>query len=158
MPTDAERYNLLLQALATGIEDIRKAFEVAFGVVLPSAATLMRSWNASHGQFTQQQTGPDLLPSLTTSPLPGPILFTGSTYGRTTAKTSLSTSPALRTSLWRGRPIALHVSGGQTPGLRCAREHVSWQIVGADDDASSAMARGAPTSLEPGAEERAFAY
>jgi hypothetical protein len=40
MPTDAERYNLLLQALATGIEDIRQAFDVAFGVVLPSAATL----------------------------------------------------------------------------------------------------------------------
>ena len=40
MPTDAERYNLLLQALATGIEDIRQAFEMAFGVVLPSAATL----------------------------------------------------------------------------------------------------------------------
>ena len=40
MPTDAERYNLLLQALATGIEDIRRALEVAFGVVLPSAATL----------------------------------------------------------------------------------------------------------------------
>ena len=38
MPTDAERYSLLLQALATGIEDIRQAFEVAFGVVLPSAA------------------------------------------------------------------------------------------------------------------------
>jgi hypothetical protein len=27
MPTDAERYNLLLQALATGIEDIRQALE-----------------------------------------------------------------------------------------------------------------------------------
>ena len=34
MPTDAERYNLLLQALATGIEDIRQAFEMAFGVVV----------------------------------------------------------------------------------------------------------------------------
>jgi hypothetical protein len=40
MPTDADRYALLLKDLATGIEDIRQAFEVAFGVVLPSAATL----------------------------------------------------------------------------------------------------------------------
>jgi hypothetical protein len=40
MPTDAERYNLLLQDLATGIEAIGEAFELAFSVVLPSAATL----------------------------------------------------------------------------------------------------------------------
>ena len=45
MPTDAERYNLLLQALSTGIQDIRQAFEVAFGVVLPSAATLNEELN-----------------------------------------------------------------------------------------------------------------
>jgi hypothetical protein len=132
MPTDAERYNLLLQALSTGIQDIRQAFEVAFGVELPSAATLNEELERIARQFTKQQTGPDPVPSLTTSPLPEPILFTGSTYGRTTAKTSLSTSPALRTSLSRGRPIALHVSGGQTPGLRSARKHVSWQIVGAE--------------------------
>jgi hypothetical protein len=40
MPTDADRYALLLKDLTTGIEDIRQAFEVAFGVVFPPAATL----------------------------------------------------------------------------------------------------------------------
>lgn len=40
MPTDAERYTQLLQNLAVGIGATREAFELAFGVALPTAATL----------------------------------------------------------------------------------------------------------------------
>ena len=38
MPTNADRYTL--QDLAAGIAAIREAFELAFGVALPTAATL----------------------------------------------------------------------------------------------------------------------
>ena len=40
MPTDADRYVELLQHLAVGIGAIRGALEGAFGVTLPTAATL----------------------------------------------------------------------------------------------------------------------
>jgi hypothetical protein len=40
MPTDADRYSQLLQHLAVGIGAIREAIERAFGVTLPTAATL----------------------------------------------------------------------------------------------------------------------
>ena len=40
MPTDAERYAQLSQNLAPGVAAIREAFELAFGVALPTAATL----------------------------------------------------------------------------------------------------------------------
>jgi hypothetical protein len=58
MPTDAERYNLLLQALATGIEDIRKAFEVCIeqAVAVGSGYPKMQSGRRSEeaGQFRVQ--------------------------------------------------------------------------------------------------------
>jgi hypothetical protein len=40
MPTDADRYSQLLQNLAVRIGAIREAIERAFGVTLPTAATL----------------------------------------------------------------------------------------------------------------------
>ncbi len=40
MPTDVERYAQLSQNLAPGVAAIREAFELAFGVALPTAATL----------------------------------------------------------------------------------------------------------------------
>ena len=40
MPTDVDRYAQLLQNLAIGIGATREAIELAFGVTLPTAATL----------------------------------------------------------------------------------------------------------------------
>jgi hypothetical protein len=47
-PTDADRYAQLLQDLAVGIGATRQAIELAFGVTLPSAATV----NAEFEIFT----------------------------------------------------------------------------------------------------------
>src|SRR5512132_3176778 len=67
-----------------------------------------------------------------TSPLPEHTLFTASISGLRTARTSLSTSPAWRTSLLRGRRIGLRASVGQTQGSPCVKAPGSWRIAAAE--------------------------
>jgi hypothetical protein len=105
---------------------------VAFGVVLPSAATLNEELERIARAIDEAADRPRPGPVIDDKPTTRTHFVYRIDIWTNDGKISLSTSPALRTSLSRGRPIALHASGGQTLGLRCAREHVSWQIVGAE--------------------------
>jgi len=103
MPTsDADRYAQLLQNLAVRIGAIRDAIERAFGMTLPTVATLNAEFEIITNAIYTAADQPRPVPLTDNKPTTRTTLSIGSTSGLMMARTSLSTSQAWRTSLSRG--------------------------------------------------------
>jgi hypothetical protein len=102
MPTDADRYAQLLQNLAVGIGAIREAIERAFGVTLPTAATLDAEFEIIATAIHAAADQPRPVPLIDDKPTTRTHFVYRIDVLTDDGKNILSTSPAWRTSLLRG--------------------------------------------------------
>jgi hypothetical protein len=133
MPTsDADRYARLLQNLSLRIRAIREAIERAFGVTLPTAATLNAEFEIITRAIYAAADQPRPVPVTDDKPTTRTHFVYRIDIWAKDGKTSLSTSPAWRTSLLRGRRIGLRATVGQTQGSPCVKAPGSWRIAAAE--------------------------